>query len=385
MTGRRIIACLGLVAIVAATALSPLPAAAHHKPGPCYDEAGIWTKSNRALSGLSTREQMVDVKIHTPPPATCETTWQTRWWRRTSTDYSVIPFPKAGDVEAPYRFIDFTNFSVNGQTDYINARITGDLTPPSTQSVNLYVMTSGGVRVWLDNVLVIDEWHDVASPTMYWYPTPVLSSSVKHPVVIEHYHKTGQQKLQLHWKTVETDIVMPGSFELNVPATQHSAVHARSADDESNCTETVAYRMSDGTLKIWGYGCIPRTEDDTDGDDEVVTLENYQPEWITLWQKWNGTTNPSTWGHWYYRWDLKKWYYLGSTGPRPPDLFGWLESSGYNHGSRREAAFDNYREGGSYVDVSTCPETQDFDAHQEMDPLYSPIGGRFFPSSTNSC
>lgn len=388
MTGRSIISGLGLAAMITAAALSPLPAAAHHKSGSCGWEAGVWTKSNRARGGLPTREQMVDVKIHTPSRATCEEDWRTTWWQRTSADYNVLPHPKAGDVETLRTFVDFTNFSVNGQTNYINGRITGNLVPPSTESVNLYVTASGGVRVWFNNVLVIDEWHDLASPTTYWYATPVLSPSVEYPVVIEHYHKTGTQKLQLHWKTASTDIVTPASFELNASATQHSALHARDADDEGNCTETVAYKTSEGTLTVWGYGCIIRPEDEHDGDAESATVEHYSPDWITLLQKWNGTTNPSTWGHWYYRWDLQKWYYIGSTGPRPPDLFGWLESSGYNQSSTRQATFDNYREGGAggtYVDFSVCPETVDFDMHQELDPLYAGIGARFIPSSTNSC
>lgn len=385
MIPRRAFAGLAVGVVVAAATLTTVPAAAHHTGTQLCaaqdgTELGIWTKSDRARLGLTTRELMVDARVSKPPQTLCESVWGTSWWKRTSTNYNVMePSWAVGNRQDSTATVDFANVSVDGQTSYINSRTNGVLVPPSFESVNLYVNTSGGVRVWFNGNLVINEWHDVSYPEMYWYATPPLSPKVEYPVVIEHYHKTGSQQLQLYWKTASTDIVKPKSLLVNdTLSTQHSSLHAQDVNGQ-NCTETVAYRLSSGELWIWGYDCATLAND---GDDEIHKFTApYEPEWITLYQAWNSSTTPSSWGHWYYRWDTNSWHYIGNTWSRPPDLQGWLESSGYGIGTPRGTAFNNYKEGGTLVDFTGCPETFDGDVHQAMDPFYAGTGARFYPAS----
>ena len=384
MTRRHTIAGFLVAALTVGAVIASVPAAAHHTgPGGCLTqgpEMGIWTMSDRARSGLTHREQIVDAKVTTPPATDCQDVWYSSWWQRTSTNYNVIPSNSTiGDAQDQRQLVNFQGFQVNNQADYINGRVQGRLVPPVMESVNLYVITDNGVRVWLDGNLVIDEWHDHTSSTTYWYATPVLSPSMEHPVVIEYYHKTGSQNLQFYWKTTPTGIVMPNSIDLNGLSSQHSSLHATDVNQQ-NCVETVAYRDSNGDLTIWGYGC--GSFETTDSDPEFVPLGAYQPQWITLYQVWNGpNVTPSSWGHWYYRWDLNKWYYIGNTGTRPADMLGWLESSGYNVNTPRGTTFNNYKEGNISVDFTICPETADVDPHQAMDPVYSGIGASFYPAS----
>jgi glucose/arabinose dehydrogenase len=58
-----------------------------------------------------------------------------------------------------------------------------------------------GVRVWVDGALVIDEWHDVTTPTTYQSAKLPLEAG-PHDVKMEYYEHTGTAAARLWWVTV---------------------------------------------------------------------------------------------------------------------------------------------------------------------------------------
>ncbi len=106
-----------------------------------------------------------------------------------------------GDA-APATGIPADNFSV---------RLTGDIVFPEAGNYTMRVLADDGVRLWVDDQLVVDSWID-SSPT--WRQGTVTSSAAgaTRKVRLEYYEATVTAQLELHWTT-------PGGVQQVVPAT----------------------------------------------------------------------------------------------------------------------------------------------------------------------
>jgi YVTN family beta-propeller protein len=85
-------------------------------------------------------------------------------------------------------------------TDNFSARWTGSLVPTTSGSYRLQTTADDGVRVWLNNVLVIDNWADQATTTTT-SATISLTTGVAVPIRVEYYDNTGSAELRLRWQT----------------------------------------------------------------------------------------------------------------------------------------------------------------------------------------
>lgn len=84
-------------------------------------------------------------------------------------------------------------------TDNFSARWTRTLNFPS--GIYRFALTiDDGVRVWVDNNLVIDQWHD-GSPTTY--VAEARLSEGKHRIRIEYYERSGGALIDLRWQRVD--------------------------------------------------------------------------------------------------------------------------------------------------------------------------------------
>ncbi|RYU94067.1 PA14 domain-containing protein [Emticicia agri] len=81
--------------------------------------------------------------------------------------------------------------------DTYSARWEGFLLPRTTQVYNIIMTADDGVRVWIDNRLIINKWID-QSPTTHSYAV-LLSGGVKVPIKIEYYENTGGAVAKLEW------------------------------------------------------------------------------------------------------------------------------------------------------------------------------------------
>ncbi|MFN8484866.1 MAG: PA14 domain-containing protein [Anaerolineae bacterium] len=71
-----------------------------------------------------------------------------------------------------------------------------------------------GVRLWIDDRLLIDEWHD-ASGTVYTFDLGMTAGS--HDIKLEYYQNTGRALLQLGWTLLSTPTSTPGPTFTRVP------------------------------------------------------------------------------------------------------------------------------------------------------------------------
>jgi hypothetical protein len=95
-----------------------------------------------------------------------------------------------------------TNYSV---------RWSGSITATTSEAYTLCTQTDDGTRLWLDDVLVIDQWHDSGSAE-YCAPAQTWSANSVHSIRFEYYQGAGDAVAQLRWSTPTiTKQIVPAS------------------------------------------------------------------------------------------------------------------------------------------------------------------------------
>jgi hypothetical protein len=83
--------------------------------------------------------------------------------------------------------------------DHFSARWMGYLQAPTTEQLTLIARTDDGVRVWLDDVLVINSWITrSAADSIYVFPAV---AGQKYQIKVEYYERTGSATAILAWQT----------------------------------------------------------------------------------------------------------------------------------------------------------------------------------------
>ena len=137
--------------------------------------------------------------------------WRVLWWKKTSGSYKVIDQNVAPDLDTVATELNYTGFSVDGQSTYINARFEGVFRPTENGIYNIRVLANDGVRLYLDDVLLIDQMpvQDPTSTQTYTVATPTLSNTQDYTFVVEHYYGTPHdgsdtQRLNVQWAPPST-------------------------------------------------------------------------------------------------------------------------------------------------------------------------------------
>ncbi len=82
-------------------------------------------------------------------------------------------------------------------SDTFSVRWTGWVQAPSSGSYTFYTHSDDGVRLWVNNVLLIDNWTDpAATPDS---GTITLSANEKYDIKLEFYENTGAAVIELYW------------------------------------------------------------------------------------------------------------------------------------------------------------------------------------------
>jgi hypothetical protein len=97
-------------------------------------------------------------------------------------------------------------------TDRFAVRWTGTLRPTATGSHAFEFYADDGVRLWFDDELVIDEWHDNSGGVPYTFQR-TLAADGRHAIRIEYYENGGSAKARFLWRTpgASNAVVVPDS------------------------------------------------------------------------------------------------------------------------------------------------------------------------------
>ena len=87
----------------------------------------------------------------------------------------------------------------NVGSQLFSVRWTGSLTPAVSQTYRIYANSDDGVRLWVNNVLLVDNWTDhgpTESSGMI-----ALSAGVRYDIRMEYYQRAGSALVQLLWSS----------------------------------------------------------------------------------------------------------------------------------------------------------------------------------------
>ena len=88
-----------------------------------------------------------------------------------------------------------------GQNNF-TALWTGTVQPQFSEPYMFYTTTDDGVRLWVNNQLIVDEWVDQSATE--WSGTLLLQAGVKYPVTLEYYQAGGDASAYLSWSSPST-------------------------------------------------------------------------------------------------------------------------------------------------------------------------------------
>jgi thermitase len=83
--------------------------------------------------------------------------------------------------------------------DSFSVRWTGYVTPQYSEIYTFYTKTSDGVRLWVNNTLLINNW--VTQGTKEKSGTIVLTAGQKYPITMEYFDNKGSAVAQLRWSS----------------------------------------------------------------------------------------------------------------------------------------------------------------------------------------
>ncbi|MEZ6094126.1 MAG: PQQ-dependent sugar dehydrogenase [Pirellulaceae bacterium] len=100
--------------------------------------------------------------------------------------------------------------AIGMQTDTYSIRWTGRIEPRFSETYSFQTLTDDGVRLWIDNTLIIDEWQDQAAST--YTGTIDLLAGVLYDIRMEYYENQDVAVAQLSWQSAQQSLeVIPKS------------------------------------------------------------------------------------------------------------------------------------------------------------------------------
>jgi uncharacterized repeat protein (TIGR03806 family) len=86
--------------------------------------------------------------------------------------------------------------------DTFTVRWTGQVQAPASETFTFFTTTDDGVRLWVNNVLLIDKWIDQAANQ--WSGSIALTAGVRYDVRMEYYENGGDAVARLEWSSPST-------------------------------------------------------------------------------------------------------------------------------------------------------------------------------------
>jgi len=116
------------------------------------------------------------------------------------------PFPATATVSKTEPTIDFNWFGGSPagiSADNFKARFTGFVQTTDEGSYTFYVTADDGVRLWVNNRLIIDAWVDQAATE--YQATMNLAGCTAYSIKLEYYERGGDASCKLEWSGPVTD------------------------------------------------------------------------------------------------------------------------------------------------------------------------------------
>lgn len=102
----------------------------------------------------------------------------------------------------------------NVPADGFTVEWTGLVKAPASGTITFQTTSDDGVRLWVDNTLIIDKWRQQSATS--WTGTITLTEGEWYPIKLQYYENTGQALVKLAWKygNLSTAQIIPSSHLL---------------------------------------------------------------------------------------------------------------------------------------------------------------------------
>lgn len=186
------------------------------------------------------------------------------WWASTDQPKQIIPqaqlflqtpsgtglkadyFPTKDLTGTPISRIDATvNFDwlasspVSGiPVDNFSARWTGKIQPAYSEAFTFYTLSDDGIRLWVNNVLVIDNWTNHGATENASAPISLVANQ-QYDIKLEYYDATSMATAKLSWKSTNVAKAIIPQANLYPPVALREEEYTIS--EESNVLETNLY------------------------------------------------------------------------------------------------------------------------------------------------
>ena len=163
-------------------------------------------------------------------------------------------------VDPTVNFVWQTNPAPGIGTSMWSSRWEGSVLPEFTDTYTFTTVTDDGVRLWVNNQLVVDDWND--QPPTAKSGTIALTAGQKYPIKMEFYQNQGGMQAQLYWSSAcQGQQIVPASqlFALPNIATHFSVTCPSTVVADTPFTVTVKaldvhnniVTNYPGTVKLW--------------------------------------------------------------------------------------------------------------------------------------
>ncbi len=194
-------------------------------------------------------------------------------------DYQVVDFDWQGRSPLPGEL----------GIDFFSARWTGQMEAEYNETYTLYTLSNDGVRLWLDDQLLIDDWNIHEST---WNSATIdLEAGQKYDLRLEYFDDEGDAVIRLEWDSPSTPRQVIPEIRLSYPDLSGSTIEvdpaSLAADGVANAAVTV--RLADGLgtpisgrpVSIQVSGSQNIVNGIPVGDDEWVSLNRTAPDGST--------------------------------------------------------------------------------------------------------
>lgn len=93
--------------------------------------------------------------------------------------------------------------------DYVSVSWTGYIVSPGTSAMTFYLTFADGVRLFVDDVLILDEWDAGTSPANVAYT--FAAAALLYPIRIDFKHTTGSASVLFEWDIGSGQVTVPSS------------------------------------------------------------------------------------------------------------------------------------------------------------------------------
>lgn len=146
--------------------------------------------------------------------------------------------------------------------DNFSAKWTGKVRPRFSEAYTFKVTAKDGVRLWVNNTLVIDQWHDVSQATLFSGQIN-LGAGKLYPISLEYYNSQGAASVNLKWQSPSEKLALIPATDLYYPgAPITSVVPSPSPSPSASASASVSPSAVPLTITLkpgWNAISIPNT------------------------------------------------------------------------------------------------------------------------------